>query len=83
MSIPLNDDHPDVQRVRRVAKELAEFFDAVQIFASRDESGEHEGTINIHIGTGNWFTRYGQVREWIVKTDELTRIATRQNEEAP
>jgi hypothetical protein len=73
----LNLENEDVKRVGRVVTELGEHFDSVQIFATRCESGELGGTITVHMGTGNWFTRYGQVKEWIVKQDEYTRIKCR------
>lgn len=81
MSKPLSDDHPDVIRVKNAALALGEHFDACQIFCSRHEEGKHKGTVNVHIGVGNWFTRYGQIKDWIVKQDEFTRINSRQDEE--
>lgn len=77
MGKPLSDEHPDVARVRQAAQALAEYYDSVQIFASRDESGEHEGTVNVHIGVGNWFARYGQVKDWVIKIEEQTRVNVR------
>lgn len=83
MSKPLNNDHPDVQRVREAAQALGEHFDSVQIFATRCEQGELDGTVNVHIGVGNWFTRYGQVQDWLVKQDEMTRVGVRRDEAEP
>lgn len=46
---------------------LGEHFDTVQIFCSRHEAGESEGgTINVTVGSGNTFARYGQISLWIV-----------------
>lgn len=69
--------------VKKAADELGEMFDSVQIFVSRHESGEHNGTIRINKGTGNWFTRYGQVREWLIREDETSRIGARKDNEEP
>lgn len=80
MSKPLSNDNPDVALVRKHAQELGEHFDSCQIFCTRHEEGEHQGTVNIHIGVGNWFTRYGQVAEWFVKQEEFTRITARKDE---
>lgn len=63
----------DLDLVEKHVKQLGEFFDSVQIFTTRHEQGEKDGTINIALGCGNWFSRYGQVRDYLVKQDERTR----------
>lgn len=70
----------DMERVKKVAEALGEHFDTVQIFCTRHEAGTDDGTINIAWSTGNWFTRYGQVREWLIKADERTRKYIREND---
>lgn len=80
MSQPLDNSNPDVVRCREAAKQLGEFFDSVQVFATRHESGELDATVNIHLGVGNWFTRYGQIKEWCLKEDERARISARDTE---
>ncbi len=65
----------DYARVKRACQVLIEHFDAVQIFASRDTP--ESGTLGIHCGLGNWFTRRGQVEDWRVKQDEGGRIQRR------
>lgn len=72
--------NPDLQRVEAAAVALGEHFDSVHIFATRHEQGQAEGTINVSFGAGNWFTRYGQIKEWLVKTDERTRLAVQKEE---
>lgn len=67
----------DMLRLQQHIDQLADHFDSVQIFATRHEAGEKEGTINIQLGAGNWFTRYGQVREWCIRCDEDARVARR------
>ena len=58
-SISMNTPSHDVNRVNKALEELGEHFDSVHIFATRHESGESGGTININKGVGNWFARYG------------------------
>lgn len=70
----------DVDRIKRVVAELGEHFDTVQVFATRCEDGTLDGTINVQFGAGNWFARYGQVRNWIVKEDEAIRAEVRKDE---
>jgi hypothetical protein len=69
----------ELARVAAHCDQLAEHFDTVQIFVTRnaDNETEEEGTVNIQLGRGNWFARYGQVHQWIVKSDEDARIHAR------
>jgi hypothetical protein len=48
--------------VEKIAKELAEHFDAVQILASHTEA---QGTLCIKRGCGNWYARQGMAQEFI------------------
>ncbi len=75
----MSDSDADVVRVRKAVSELGEHFDSVQIFCTRHESGEHEGTLKFTLGEGNWFARYGQVREWLIVQDEGSRENARDN----
>lgn len=70
----------DWGRVEKALDVLSEHFDAVQIFASRCESGELNGTIRVERGSGNWFARYGQIRSWVIRMDEQEREAQRQDD---
>lgn len=72
----------DVERVQKSIDTLGEFYGAVQIFVSRDSDDGDGGTINLTRGTGNWFARYGHVKNWINEVEENTRDeARRRNEE--
>lgn len=62
----------EMEIVEKHVNQLAEHFDTVHIFATRQDSTE-DGTVNISFGAGNWFARYGQIREFLVKSDERTR----------
>lgn len=70
----------DLDRVKAACELLGEHFDSVQIFVTRHEPAVEDGTINISWSAGNWFTRYGQVREWLIKADERTRAHVRGSE---
>lgn len=69
----------DKQRINAALDQLGEHYDAVQIFCSRHESGEEGGSIHFSFGCGNWFARYGQIRNWLVAEEEGTRIHVRAN----
>jgi hypothetical protein len=66
----------DVAMLTKHVNDLSEFFDSVHIFCSRHESND-TGTINANRGAGNWFARYGQIKEWILKQEEASRVNAR------
>lgn len=66
-------ENDDTQRLKDACVVLIEHFDSVQIFCTRHEPEEEGGTIHAAWGAGNWFARFGQISEWMVKQDETTR----------
>lgn len=56
----------DIDMVKRHVAQLSEHFEAVQVFVTRSSE---EGTVNCHLGAGNWFARYGQVKLWTAKEE--------------
>lgn len=76
----MSDSEQDMKRVEEAVRILEEHFDTIQVFATRHEAGEKDGTVNINLGSGNWFARYGQVKEWCVRVEEDTRISRRKDE---
>lgn len=72
----MSGDNADLELLKRACESLGEHFETVHIFVTRlkdDDEPEDRRTININLGSGNWFTRYGQIRTWIVKQDERSR----------
>lgn len=49
-----------------------EHFDSVQVFCTRrlDKDGN---TRTVAIGDGNWYARYGQVREWVLMEEAKSK----------
>lgn len=83
MSDPTPEEKADLEIVERAVNALAEHFETIQVFVTRSNSevgAKPEGTINVALGAGNWFARYGQVKEWCVRSDEDTRLSRRHNE---
>lgn len=70
----------ELKLVEKTATDLAEHFDSVQIFASRHEPALESGTVTLNVGLGNFYARYGQVREWITMQDERERMKARKEE---
>ena len=65
--------------VRKHVHMLSEWFDSVQIFASIN-LGDGQGTRTFAFGSGDVYSRSGQVRDWIIKHDERSRIEERSSE---
>lgn len=68
----------DLQRIEAVISQLGEHFDSVMIFCTRHDEGQEGGTVNCALGSGNWYARYGQCREWLITNDERTRESVRE-----
>ena len=62
-----------VNRLRDACAALSSEFDSVHIFASKHRP-EQGGTASVNYGIGNYFSRYGQVRVWIVREEEVQRV---------
>lgn len=69
----------DMELVKVKAAELAEHFDSVRIFVTK-HSGEKEMTSAYTHGVGNIYAQLGQVKDWKVEQDELTRGNARSEE---
>lgn len=69
----MSEGDPDLAAVKKALQDLGEHFDSVMIFCTRHE-GDDRGSARVAKGTGNWYARYGQVREWLVKEEEEARI---------
>ncbi len=75
------DQYADMDRIKRATDGLMEHFDSVAIFVTRHEPAEKDGTVNASWGAGNWFTRYGQIRTWVLKEEARTAQIKPDNEE--
>jgi len=64
-------DALESEMVRKLIKDLGEHFDCVVVLCSRHD-GE-DGTRTISQGSGNWHTRLGLVREFVINTEEGIR----------
>jgi hypothetical protein len=62
----IEDDDPNMKRVKRHAAQLCEHFDNVQIMVSKMEGSR---TITIASGEGNYSARYGLCAEWVKRQE--------------
>lgn len=72
-----DNDDPDIDIVKKAVANLREFFDGVQIFANRFEMDGNSETTSVQYGDGNFFSRYGQVKEWVIKTEQGIKLSVR------
>lgn len=73
------DEKAEIKLLEEHVNLLMEHFDSVQIFVTR-KSDDAEGTVNANKGDGNWFARYGQVKDWITRSEERSREEVRQED---
>lgn len=72
-----SDRDRDMAIVQSVVDALGEHFDSVQVFCTRHMPAEHDGTISVNLGSGNWHARFGQVNHWLIKEREIIRNEVR------
>jgi len=65
--------------LRKAIHDLGEHFESVQIFVSTHQPAEVGGTMHASVGVGNWYARYGQIREWLIRTEESTKCDVRRD----
>lgn len=59
-----------LELIRNQVKILSDSFDSVQIFCTKYEPESEGDTSNYQLGIGNWFSRYGQIKAWLIGEDE-------------
>lgn len=72
---------PDLDLIQKHVSALEEHFDTVMIFATRHDPAEAGGTEHCSMGGGNWYARFGQVKEWVIRQEEMARVHVRVNQE--
>lgn len=73
-------DPRDVElgRLKNAVAILSQHFEAVQIFATAKDPADEKIYLTYNHGSGNWYSRYGLVREWITLEDERSRLRARE-----
>jgi len=51
--------------LNRAINDLSEHFDTVQVFVTKHEPAEENGTIEYNGGIGNFYARSGHVEMWV------------------
>lgn len=60
----------EVALVDKAVNLLSEHFDTVQIFITKTESNSTYAGAK---GSGNFYARRGQIRDWMIKEDEIVK----------
>jgi hypothetical protein len=77
----MTESEQDFKLCKDAAEKLGEHFDSVQILATRHSGGENSETVSMVYGVGNWFARYGQAKDWVVKSDSRTHRSVMEENE--
>jgi len=67
-----DNESEESKRIQDAVKVLSEHFDSVMIFATQSTDTSNGTRHWIH-GAGNFFTRYGLVKNWVIGEEEKTR----------
>lgn len=59
--------------VKEQCNNLNIHFESVHIFCTHYDPTNDE-TTSLNLGTGNRYTRYGQLRDFMIKTEEQSRL---------
>lgn len=74
----------DMKLIEHHAAILSEHFDTVEIITTRHQPNtgdkDENGTVMCNSGTGNYFARYGSVKEWLLRNDERSRLIIQKEE---
>lgn len=76
MSEEKRQEQDDRKRIDDALKTLSEHFDSVHIFVTRHE-GSLDGSIAANVSSGNYYARYGQIREWVLMNEETMKDSRR------
>lgn len=75
-----NNEEHDLAIINKHLTLLSEHFDSIHIFATRYEPNKGCITTSINNGIGNWFSRFGFIKSWIIRCEETERENSRKYE---
>ena len=80
MSLTEEDGNKLVTRLRGVSIQLKEEFelDTIHIFVTKTQDLKNNSdTIDANFGDGNWYSRYGSIKWWIMRQEEKCALEER------
>ena len=72
----------DIEQVDKCIKILSEHFDDGQVFVSRNVGESDGNTVSVKKGWGNYFSRYSQIKHWVIREEEATRAEQHKPEDS-
>lgn len=72
------EEDEDMRILRNECARLSEHFETVHIFVTRTVE---DGTINAQFGAGNWFSRYGQIKLWLLREERRIEMEMEKEDE--
>lgn len=69
--LELSQSDKDMAVLNHHVKMLRDHFDSVQIFATRHDE-PNKKTIYADSGGGNWYSRFGLVKSWVIMQEEYS-----------
>jgi hypothetical protein len=75
-----SDTEEGIKRINAALDVLSEFYESTQIFCTAHDASTNR-TRAISLSRGNYYTRYGHVKEWLLEQDEITRQYIRDHED--
>lgn len=59
-----------LQKIKLMCEELYPNLDSIQVFATKHDGNEY-GTTRFTWGLGNFYSRYGQILQWVKNEDNF------------
>lgn len=81
----MTDEEKLEELVKKAATEIISVADSVEIIVGKHRPSnvaEDDNTLSFSYGLGDWYSRYGRVREWLLKADERIKVWVSQEDSA-
>ncbi len=78
---PDRPDSDDLKWLNRIADTLDERFDSVVVLVTRRDITTKCRTIHFSVARGNYYAKMGQIREYLAKEDEASRMEVRDEDD--
>ncbi len=76
----MSEQDQDQQIVAKAVDQLGEHFDSVQVFVTRYEpNGGDQTSTQLNCGSGNWLTRYGHIKDWLLRQEAIAAEEARRS----
>jgi len=67
-------------KIKQLIKDLEDHVDSIRVFVTKTSDSNADTTSCYTLGKGNFYTQYGQIKEWITFNENKFRHDLSQNE---